>query len=112
MSRHELAPLPGAHGITRGVIGWDRPLQTFFAQLFRTDAEGEEVNHLLRGSYPGELGSAAQAIALVAHACIVPAELGVHLETERLASLGTFDTGYQADMKARFVRRPSPSGDD
>ena len=112
MSRHELAPLPTARGITRGVIGWDRPLQTFFAQLFRIDAEGEEENHLLRGSYPGELGSAAQAIALLATDCIVPADLGARLETERLASLGTFDTSYQADMKERFVRRPSPSGDD
>ena len=41
---------------------------------------------------------------------MVPDDLGAKLDTERLATLGTFDTPQQADIKARFIRRPPPQG--
>jgi hypothetical protein len=37
---------------------------------------------------------------------VVPEGLTATLETERLASLGTFDGPQQADAKRRFLRRP------
>ena len=110
MSRHELHPLPGAVVVTRGVVGWDRPLQTFFAQLFSINEQDEEEAHLWVGTFPRELDTAAAAIAVVSGDCMVPDDLGAKLETERLATLGTFDTPQQADIKARFIRRPPPQG--
>lgn len=41
MSRHELRPLVEGGTVTRGIVGWDRPLQTFFAQLFSINEENE-----------------------------------------------------------------------
>lgn len=106
MSRHELRPLPGSAPVTRGVVGWDRPLQTFFAQLFSINEEDEEEAHIWVGTFPQELASAGAAIAVVKASCHVPADLAAILETERLASLGTGDGPQQADMKQRFVHRP------
>ena len=111
MSRHELRALPQAVVVTRGVVGWDRPLQTFFAQLFSINEEDEDEAHVWVGTFPRELETAAAALAVVSGDCIVPEGLSASLETERLATLGTFDSRLQADMKARFVRRPSPEGD-
>lgn len=43
MSRHILTPRPDQPEIVAIVVGWDRPLQTFFAQVFaRTEAEPDE----------------------------------------------------------------------
>ena len=105
MSRHELRALPEAVVVTRGIVGWDRPLQTFFAQLFSINEEDEEEAHVWVGTFPGELGTAAAALAVVCNDCVVPDDLGAKLETDRLATLATFDTPQQADIKARFVRR-------
>lgn len=45
MSRHDLQAKPDSPDVVRATVGWDRPLQTFFAQVFfRTEdepAEGE-----------------------------------------------------------------------
>lgn len=106
MSRHELRRLPAAGPVTRGVVGWDRPLQSFFAQLFSINEEGEEEPHLWVGTFPRELDSGGAAIALVKADCHVPDDLGAILETERLASLGTTDGHHQADIKERFLRHP------
>ena len=111
MSRHDLHARPDAVVVTRGVVGWDRPLQTFFAQLFSINEEEEEEAHLWVGTDPHELDTAASAIAIVSSDCLIPGGLAATLETERLATLGTFDTEHHADMKTRFVRRPSPSRD-
>ena len=72
MSRHDVRPLPGSVVVTRGAVGWDRPLQTFFAQLFSIEDEGEERPHVWIGTYPHELNSAAAALAVVDGDCIVP----------------------------------------
>jgi hypothetical protein len=112
MSRHDLRPKLDAGIVTRGSVGWDRPLQTFFAQLFSINENREEEPHIWIGTFPRELASAAAAIAVVETDCVVPEGLGAALETERLASLGTFDGPQQVDLKSRFLRRPpSDAGD-
>jgi hypothetical protein len=112
MRRHDLRPRPGANIVTRGSVGWDRPLQTFFAQLFSINEDGEEEPHIWIGTFPRELASAAAAIAVVGADCVVPDGLGAVLETERLASLGTFDGPQQVDLKNRFLRRRPSEADD
>ncbi|KFG89985.1 hypothetical protein BV98_002281 [Sphingobium herbicidovorans NBRC 16415] len=58
VSRYELEPLVGAGRITGAAVVWDRPLQTFFAQVFaRSEDEPDENDHHLGGSEPGELSS-------------------------------------------------------
>ena len=34
MSRHDLQPKADKPDVVRATIGWDRPLQTFFAQVW------------------------------------------------------------------------------
>ncbi|WP_332307426.1 hypothetical protein [Sphingobium chungbukense] len=44
MSRHDLQPKQERPDVVRAAIGWDRPLQTFFAQIFfRTDEAPDEA---------------------------------------------------------------------
>ena len=108
MSRHELTPQAKAVVVTRGVVGWDRPLQTFFAQLFSIGDEGEEQAHVWIGTYPRELDSAAAALAVVATDCMIPEGLAAILETDRLASVGVGDGPSQAKLKS-VLARPVPS---
>ena len=108
MSRYELRALAEAVVVTRGAVGWDRPLQTFFAQLFSIDDEGEEHAHVWIGTYPHELDSAVAAIAIVAGDCVVPGGLAKTLETDRLASLGTFDGPGQVELKSVLVKPAAP----
>lgn len=106
MSHHELRPLVRGGTVTRGVVGWDRPLQSFFAQLFSINEEGEDEAHIWVGTFPRELDSASAALAIVKDECVIPDGLAAILETERLASLGTADGRAQVDAKRRFIQRP------
>ena len=106
MSRHELRPIVPGGAVTRGVVGWDRPLQTFYAQLFSINLEGEDEAHVWLGTFPRELDSAGAALAIVKNQCLIPEGLAAILETERLASLGAADGRAQVDAKQRFMQRP------
>lgn len=106
MNRHELRPLVIRGTVTRGVVGWDRPLQSFFAQLFSINEEGEDEAHIWVGTFPRKLDSAGAALAIVKDECVIPDGLAATLETERLASLGTADGRQQRDMKQRVLRQP------
>ena len=108
MSRHELEPAGDTTACIRGVIGWDRPLQSFFAQLIRKDAHGKKHIERWLGTYPGELPTAAAAIAVVAGACIIPPDLAAILEIDRLRSLGDQDTPHQRQLKQLLVRPRPP----
>ena len=68
MSRHILTPRPDQPEIVAIVVGWDRPLQTFFAQVFaRTEAEPDEGEATIWvGTEPGELATPEAAIAVIA----------------------------------------------
>ncbi|MDR7103875.1 hypothetical protein [Croceicoccus sp. BE223] len=101
MSRHDLQPRPDGAGVVRVTIGWDRPLQTFFAQVFfATDEEPEEGEALIWiGTEPGELLTAEAAIAVVAPHAIVPADLADKLTAEMRATIGIKDGRHQAAAK-------------
>lgn len=103
MSRHELAPHPNATGITRAVVGWDRPLRTFFAQVFIADEQEGERTLLWEGAALGEIGAASTAIALVAPYAIVPGGLDARLEAEKRDSFDQRDGPEQMAMK-RLLR--------
>lgn len=101
MSRYELQPRDGA-AVIKAVVGWDRPLQTFFAQLFTLTAqepvEGEATTWV--GTEPGELLTAAAAIGIVAAHAHVPADLEDRLQADMDASSGQRDGAHQRSAKA------------
>ena len=73
MSRHDLTPFDPAHEV---VVGWDRPLDTFFAQVIDTttdeDSDAREV--LWIGTDFCEVPDPAAVIAAVAPFAAVPAD--------------------------------------
>ena len=105
MSRHELKPLEGHRAITRVVIGWDRPLRTFFAQIFERsdDPDEDDVATLWEGTDLEEIASAAQALAIVAPFAVVPNGLEALLEGEKRDSYDRRDGPEQ--MRAKRLLR-------
>lgn len=101
MSRHHLQPKVDQPHVVRATVGWDRPLQTFFAQVFFvTEDEPEEGEALIWiGTEPGELLAAEAAIAIVEPHAIVPEGLVAKLEDEMRASIGVRDGFHQAAAK-------------
>lgn len=101
MSRHDLQPKPDSPDVVRATVGWDRPLQTFFAQVFfRTEdepAEGEPLVWI--GTEPGELLSAEAAIAVVAPHAIIPPDLHRQLTADMQSSIGIEDGSQQVAAK-------------
>ena len=98
MSRYNFA----GKGVASSVaIGYDRPLSTFFVQVMQPHPriEGEEATYIWKGSAPGELPTAADAIAVAADYADLPKDLGAKLETDRLKTLGTFDGPAQLAAK-------------
>jgi len=100
MSRYLLKPKAGSAAIS-AVVGWDRPLQTFFAQVFTpTEDEPEEGEATVwLGTEPGELPTPEAAIAVVAPYAQIPATLAADLEDDMRASIGVKDTAHQAAAK-------------
>jgi hypothetical protein len=101
MSRHDLQPKADQPHVVRATVGWDRPLQTFFAQVFfRTDDEPDEGEALIWfGTEPGELLTAEAAIAVVAPHAIVPEDLAAKLGAEMRETIGVKDGSHQAAAK-------------
>ena len=101
MSRHDLPPKPGIAGVVKATIGWDRPLQTFFAQVFfATEDEPEEGEALVWvGTEPGELLTVEAAIEIVAPHAIVPEDLAARLTADIAATVGVRDSARQAAVK-------------
>lgn len=89
MSRHRLTARPET-GATHAVIGWDRPLGTFFVQLLGNVDDGEETI-LCEGTGYGEIPTPAAAIALVAPYCTISDDLAAQLEIDRMATLASND---------------------
>lgn len=101
MSRH---PIPIRVGIeaSSAWIGWDRPLLTFFAQVFvenPNDPE-EEVEILWRGTCERELPRPVDAIVLLEPFCEIPAEIAAQLEIDRMKTLAQIDGPSQQEAKA------------
>lgn len=101
MSRHDLQPRADQPHVVSATVGWDRPLQTFFAQVFfRTEDEPDEGEALIWfGTEPGELLTAAAAIAIVAPHAEVPADLADKLDAEMRETIGMKDGRHQAAAK-------------
>ena len=104
MSRYELKPKADISCVIKAVVGWDRPLQTFFAQVFiRTEAEPEEGEATIWvGTEPGEILTAAAAIAVVAPHAEIPGDLAEALEADLRASVGIRDGVHQVEAKRQI----------
>lgn len=101
MSHHDLQPKPGRDDVVRAVVGWDRPLQTFFAQVFfATEDEPDEGEaRIWVGTEPGELLTAEAAIEIVAPHAVVPADLADWLLADMRATSGIVDGQHQVFAK-------------
>ena len=104
MSRHELQPKASDPNVARATVGWDRPLQTFFAQVFfRTADEPEDGEALIwRGTEPGEVPTAAAAIAIVAPYAEIPDGLAGLLTADMQATVGIKDGHHQVSAKRQL----------
>ncbi len=103
MSRHELAPRPERPDVIRAVVGWDRPLRTFFAQVFERDEAEEEAAVIWEGTGLDEIGRASAALAIVAPHAIVPEGLEATLEAERRDSYDHRDGPAQREAKRHLL---------
>lgn len=104
MSRYELAAREDQPEIIRAVVGWDRPLQTYFAQVFTcTEAEPEEGEATIwLGTEPGELPTPEAAIAVVAPYAEIPDTLAARLQDDMRGTTGVRDSAHQAEAKRRL----------
>ena len=102
MSRHTFTGNAG----TTVAIGWDRPLGSFFIQVIRPHPtmEGEDEMVEWQGTEPGELPTAAAAIAIGAPYADLPDTLGATLETDRMKTLGSFDGPAQRAARPFLYR--------
>ena len=84
MSRHNLDPLNPTHEV---VVGWDRPLDTFFAQMIDTTADDESDARevLWIGTDLCEAPDPAAVLAAVAPFAFVPPDLLDQLARDRRA---------------------------
>ena len=116
MSRRDVPVKSGSHPIVKATIGWDRPLETFFAQVFALDNDGEEVAVVWKGTYPAELPNPSSAIDILKPYCEIPTGLAIELETDRLATLGRTDSAAQRTAKRALIigdqTTPRPSPDE
>ena len=84
MSHHNLTPTNPTHDV---VVGWDGPLDTFFAQVIDTtaDEESDAREVLWIGTGFCEAPDPATIIAAVAPFATVPAGLLAQLARDRMA---------------------------
>lgn len=102
MSCHPLSPRPEAPDVLRAFVGWDRPLQTFFSQVFIRSDDPEDEDGVLffwKGTEPGELSTPEAAIELVSQFALVPSDLAATLRSEMDATRSERDGPHQAEMK-------------
>lgn len=101
MSRHDLQPRADQPHVVGATVGWDRPLQTFFAQVFfvTQDEPGEGEALIWIGTAPGELLTPEAAIAIVEPHAIVPEDLAAKLGAEMRETIGVKDGSHQVAAK-------------
>ena len=95
MSRHSYT---GRDGIPRVDIGWDRPLGTYFVQVFHVE-NGEEVAFLWEGAEHGQITEAAAAVKIAAQYAELPPSLTATLEIDRLRTSAQTDGPAQSAAK-------------
>ena len=105
MSRYEVDP--AAPGVIKAVIGWDRPLRSFFIQVFEATEdepdEGEAVVWL--GTSPAELATAVEAIEALRPYAKIPADLETRLKADMADTIGRRDGPHQARAKLSLFGR-------
>ena len=115
MSRHQVPLRPGISAESAW-IGWDRPLQTFFAQvLAQPNEEGEQKEILWIGTSLGEIHKASDAARALEPYCEIDEGLVARLEIDRMKTLATIDGPNQAEAKAfieRLAERRGGDGDE
>lgn len=74
MSRYKLTAREDRPDIDHAVLGWDRPLETFFAQVF-TKASPEEDAIVWVGTDYGEIRSPEAAIGAVEQYAVIPDDI-------------------------------------
>lgn len=77
MSRYEISPIQPGFKV---VIGWDNPMQTFFAIVHKC---GQKTPLLWAGQTPSECLNLHQLAEAVAPWANIPVQIGAALETER-----------------------------
>lgn len=87
MSRYSLDMKPGFSDCW-AVVGWDRPLNSFFVQVFREgkneDEDEEEI--LWRGGSFQEIVTVEQAAALLAPYAAIPSDVFRQLHIDQMAN--------------------------
>ncbi len=101
MSRHILEARADRPEVADAAIGWDRPLNTFFASVYIKvpGKPGKTRTLVCRGDHLDDVRTAAEAIAIVAPHAVVPDDLEAKLEGDRAATMGHRDSPLQAQMK-------------
>jgi hypothetical protein len=105
MSRHVI---PALFPNVTVVIGWDNPLNTFFAQVTREqdDDDSHDPVVLWLGSRPGEVIAARDLVApLMPYAVLSPEDIG-QLDDDRAACGDGGPTVFQREMLTLLGRKP------
>ena len=104
MSRHRV-PLRDGVKAESAWIGWDRPLNTFFAQVLGPpDAEGEQEELVWAGTTFSELTRAVDAARVLEPWCEIDAGIVARLEIDRMATLAQRDGPNQIEAKGFITR--------
>lgn len=104
MSRHEFSnDLPDGSRY-ECTVGWDRPLNTFFAQVFHFPAgkSAAEEPVLWLGTSHSEIQAAAQIVEAVRPYCQLPYAIANTLEVDRMETSGEQDSPLQNYMRRLF----------
>ena len=86
MSRHDV-PLKQGSGMSRAEVGWDRPLNTFYVQIYEQRGDVDEATIWI-GTDFAELPHPSDAIAILKPHCDIPNGLSAKLEIDRMGTLG------------------------
>lgn len=103
MSRYDLQPLKEFPAILSVTIGWDRPLQTFFIQIFEQQPEDPEpVLIIWEGTDYHALPDAEKVIDLAAKYAIIPEDLADKLALDQDKSRSIKDSALQEIIRGIF----------
>ena len=109
MSRHDFEHTDPETGATYEIaVGWDRPLQTFFAQvfIFPIGVSTADEPILFSGCDIGEHDAPESVLALLRDYFPIPDDLGAKLEADRDATRNQKDGPSQIFFKD-IIRRTS-----
>lgn len=100
MSRRKLQPRATRPEITSIVIGWDRPLQSFFVQIHEQQPQDlEPVIIVWEGTSYGAIPTPHGAIAIVEPYAEIPPTLATDLDADKTGSAQRHDGPLQQLMR-------------